>query len=395
MLAHRTEALAAARTRPEWTTWSMPGPKATTTVESTEPISAGSRSRPTSSPASACVWSSSSPTAGRAGARCPRFAIRSRPRSPALVTAAGMRWRQGQRRYLDDFWERADVEIEGDAELQQAVRFALFHTLQSAARTERRAIPAKGLTGPGLRRAHLLGRRGLRSARPHLHRAERCPRRAALAPLHARAGRGPSGGPGSRGRGLSLAHDSRRGVLGLLARRYGRIPHQRRHRRRRHPLPARRRATSEFEREIGLELLVETARLWRSLGHHDARGQFRIDGVTGPDEYSAIADNNVYTNLMAQRNLRARGRRSRAPSRPGPRARTSTPRRAASWRDAADAMLVPYDDELARCILRPRSSPSTRSGTSTGRRSGQVPAAAATSPTTTSIASRSSSRPTW
>jgi Glycosyl hydrolase family 65 central catalytic domain len=60
-----------------------------------------------------------------------------------------------------------------------------------------------------------------------------------------------------------------------------------------------------FERSIGLELLVETARLWGSLGHHDAAGRFRIDGVTGPDEYSAVADNNIYTNLMAQQNLRA------------------------------------------------------------------------------------------
>ena len=50
-----------------------------------------------------------------------------------------------------------------------------------------------------------------------------------------------------------------------------------------------------FEREVGLELLVETARLWCSLGHYDRQGQFRIDGVTSPDEYSAIADNNVYT----------------------------------------------------------------------------------------------------
>ena len=58
-----------------------------------------------------------------------------------------------------------------------------------------------------------------------------------------------------------------------------------------------------FEKEIGLELLVETARLWRSIGYHDNDGRFRIDGVTGPDEYSAIADNNVYTNLMAQQNL--------------------------------------------------------------------------------------------
>jgi alpha,alpha-trehalose phosphorylase len=60
-----------------------------------------------------------------------------------------------------------------------------------------------------------------------------------------------------------------------------------------------------FEREAGVELLVETARLWRSLGHHDAAGRFRINGVTGPDEYRAVADNNVYTNLMAARNLRA------------------------------------------------------------------------------------------
>src|SRR5205814_8618255 len=61
----------------------------------------------------------------------------------------------------------------------------------------------------------------------------------------------------------------------------------------------------EFECDVGIELLVETARLWRSLGHHDGEGRFRIDGVTGPDEYSAIADNNVYTNLTAQKNLRA------------------------------------------------------------------------------------------
>ena len=58
-----------------------------------------------------------------------------------------------------------------------------------------------------------------------------------------------------------------------------------------------------LEREIGVDLLVETARLWMSLGDVDSTGRFRIDGVTGPDEYSAIADNNIYTNLMAQRNL--------------------------------------------------------------------------------------------
>ncbi len=101
----------------------------------------------------------------------------------------------------------------------------------------------------------------------------------------------------------------------------------------------------EFERDFGIELLVATARLWRSLGHHDAHGRFRIDGVTGPDEYSAIADNNVYTNLMAQRNLRGA---ADAVERHPDRARELgiDPEEAAGWRDAADAMLIPYDSEL-------------------------------------------------
>src|SRR5439155_16546505 len=99
----------------------------------------------------------------------------------------------------------------------------------------------------------------------------------------------------------------------------------------------------EFECEAGLELLVETARLWRSLGHHDAEGRFRIDGVTGPDEYSAIADNNVYTNLLAQRNLRvaadAVARHPRHAAELG-----ADLEEAASWRGAAEAMTIPWDD---------------------------------------------------
>src|SRR5207302_8366812 len=54
-----------------------------------------------------------------------------------------------QRRYLDSFWSRSDVELDGDDEVQQGIRFAMFHVLQSSARAEQRAIPAKGLTGPG------------------------------------------------------------------------------------------------------------------------------------------------------------------------------------------------------------------------------------------------------
>jgi alpha,alpha-trehalose phosphorylase len=102
---------------------------------------------------------------------------------------------------------------------------------------------------------------------------------------------------------------------------------------------------SDFEREHGLEMLVETARLWRKLGHHDADGRFRIDGVTGPDEYSAIADNNVYTNLMAQQNLvAAADAASKYMDEAG--ALGVTTEEAAAWRDAAAAMVIPFDERL-------------------------------------------------
>ena len=116
-----------------------------------------------------------------------------------------------------------------------------------------------------------------------------------------------------------------------------------------------------FEREAGVELLVETARLWRSLGHHDAAGQFRIDGVTGPDEYSAIADNNVYTNLMAARNLRAAA--DAVERHPDVAKQLAVDdEEAASWRDAATTMFIPYDESLARPPSSGRLHPTRHMG---------------------------------
>ena len=89
------------------------------------------------------------PTDGLDPARCPRCGIRPTRRSPAPATPAGTVCAAQQRAYLDDFWARADIELDGDPEIQQAVRFSLFHVLQAGARAEGRAIPAKGLTGPG------------------------------------------------------------------------------------------------------------------------------------------------------------------------------------------------------------------------------------------------------
>ena len=260
-------------------------------------------------------------------------AIRDQVGAPRSTAARQTGWDgllAEQRAYLDDFWDARRRRGRGRPELQQAVRFALFHVLQAGARAERRAIPAKGLTGPGYDghafwdtetfvlpvltyTAPAAAADALRWRHSHLD----------LARERARAAR-------PAGRGLPVADDPRRGVLGLLAGGHRRLPHQRRHRRRRRSATrARQRRRGVRARASALELLVETARLWRSLGHHDADGRFRIDGVTGPDEYSAIADNNVYTNLMAQRNLRAAAEAAeRHPDRP--RASASTTRRARS-----------------------------------------------------------------
>ena len=87
------------------------------------------------------------------------------------------------------------------------------------------------------------------------------------------------------------------------------------------------------------------ARLWASLGYHDERGDFRIDGVTGPDEYSALVDNNVYTNLMAQLNLRSAAEASGAPSRGRGASSGVDDGERHEWQRAADAMFVPFDEE--------------------------------------------------
>jgi alpha,alpha-trehalose phosphorylase len=249
-----------------------------------------------------------------------------------------------QRAYLDRFWESADVEVEGDTEVQQAVRFALFHLVQTSARAERRAIPAKGLTGPGYD-GHtfwdsesfvlpVLTYTAHESACDAL-----CWRHETIPMAKARAAQlGLEGAAfpwrtihGEECSGYWPAGTAAFHIGADIAGAVGRAL-----------------ATSAddtFEHQVGLELLVETARLWRSLGHYDLQGNFRIDGVTGPDEYSAFADNNVYTNLMAQQNLRlaadVAGRHADRESDLGFDADE-----VASWSAAADAMYVPYDKDL-------------------------------------------------
>ena len=249
-----------------------------------------------------------------------------------------------QRTYLDDFWERSDVEIDGDAELQQAIRFALFHTLQAGARGEQRAIAAKGLTGPGYDGhtfwdTEMFVLPVLTYTAPHACADALRWRLQTIDLARDRAktlGLKGSAFPWRTIRGEECSSYWPAGTAAFhinadiadAVRRYQAAADD-----------------PDFEREVGTELLVETARLWRSLGHHDAAGNFRIDGATGPDEYSAIADNNVYTNLMAQRNLRAAAdaveRHPRVAAKLG-----VDEEDAASWRDAAADIVIPYDESV-------------------------------------------------
>jgi alpha,alpha-trehalose phosphorylase len=265
----------------------------------------------------------------------------------ALTQARHTGWEgllEGQRAYLDEFWDCADVELDGDTELQQAVRFALFHTLQAGARAEQRAIAAKGLTGPGYD-----GHTFWDTERFVLPVLTYTAPQAAADALRWRHTTLDLARDRAKVLGLDGAAFPWRTIRGQECSAYWPAGTAAFH------IDAdiadavvRYQAATEddsFERDVGLEVLVETARLWRSLGHHDAQGRFRIDGVTGPDEYSAIADNNVYTNLLAQRNLRAAADAvARLPGAAGQFG--ADLEEAAVWRDAARDMVIPWDEAL-------------------------------------------------
>jgi alpha,alpha-trehalose phosphorylase len=278
--------------------------------------------------------------------------LRSRPalRDQAAGALAGARYSgwQGlldaQREYLDKFWDSADVEVEGDPIIQQAVRFGLFHLLQSSARAERRGIPSKGLTGTGYDGHIFWDTEGyvlpvLTYTAPHAaadalrwrastldmakERAAELGLEGAAFPWRTIRGQECSGYWPAGTAAFHINAD-----IAMAFERYRIVT-----------------GDHSLEEECGLEVLVETARLWRSLGHHDRHGVWHIDGVTGPDEYTAIVRDNVFTNLMAAQNLRVAAEAcARHPEQA--RAMGVTTEEAAAWRDAANAAHIPYDEEL-------------------------------------------------
>lgn len=254
---------------------------------------------------------------------------------------------------LSAFWDAAELTIDGDTSAEQALRFNLFHLLQSAGRDGISGTAAKGLTGegyeghyfwdteafmlpvmvctaPDVARAMLHARYlALEPARAHAREMNH--ERGALFPWRTITGgecsaHYPSG---------SAAYHINAAVayaIGLYLD-----------------------ATDDldFMVEAGAEILFETARIWPQIGHFNPRrgGAFCIHEVTGPDEYTALVDNNFYTNRMAQRHLlRAvqvwqRLRRERPGQVDALAARLNLRQSEVDgWQRAADSMFLHYDE---------------------------------------------------
>ncbi|MBO3662357.1 glycoside hydrolase family 65 protein [Microbacterium stercoris] len=265
----------------------------------------------------------------------------------AVIEALGIGWDElvaAQRAYLDEYWACADVLIEGEPRLQQAVRFALFHVCQAAARLESRSIPGKGLTGAGYQghtfwdsetfvlpvltsTAPASAAQALRWRHATLgHARERATQlglKGAVFAWRTIDGQESSGYWPASMIAFHLGADIAAAVRGYV------------------------RATGdeEFEREAGLEILVETARMWVSLGRWDDAGLFHIDGVTGPDEYSAMTDDNTYTNLSAKANLE--GAVDAALRHPDvSEALGVSADEIDDWRRTAEGMTIPFNERL-------------------------------------------------
>lgn len=207
--------------------------------------------------------------------------------------------------YLADFWRRSDVEIQGDPATQQGIRFNIFHLLQAAGRDGTTSIAAKGLTGEGYEGHYFwdsemyvvpfflynnpeISRKLLEYRYHNLDRARERARqmshpKGALFPWRTINGEECSAyfpaGTAQYHINADIAFAIKKYMEGT--------------------------ADIAFLTDYGAEILFETARLWFDLGDFIPKkgNRFCINGVTGPDEYTAIVNNNFYTNLMAGENL--------------------------------------------------------------------------------------------
>ncbi len=260
-----------------------------------------------------------------------------------------------QRSYLDNFWDRTDIQISAEhPRLQQCLRWNLFQLIQASGRADYSGIPAKGLTSqtydghyfwdmemyilpfliytaPHLARNLLRYRYGiLDKAR---ERARAVSQKGALFPW-----RTINGEEASAYYAAGTAQYHINAAIAHAIMKYVQVT-----------------GDGDFMHECGAEMLVETARLWYDLGFFSDRqgGRFCIHGVTGPDEYTTVVNNNTYTNLLARENLRFAADVVEQMQGNNPEhfralvLRTGvTPGEAADWRRAAGQMYDPIDERL-------------------------------------------------
>jgi alpha,alpha-trehalose phosphorylase len=262
--------------------------------------------------------------------------------------------RAQQRAWLDDFWADADIELEGDDEAQQALRWNLFQLAQATGRTQEQGIAAKAVTAGGydghyfwdteVYVAPFLSYTNPEAARKVIRfrwrmldaarrRAAMLSERGALYPWRTINGEEASAYYAA---GTAQYHINAAVVFAL--RRY---------------LDAT--GDIEFLAREGAEMLVETARMWAELGFYSTNGSetFHIHRVTGPDEYTTVVNDNTYTNIMARFNLRYAAATVRFLAQWNAEMFAHVQRSTDldvdeldAWDRAADAMYIPFDDDL-------------------------------------------------
>jgi alpha,alpha-trehalose phosphorylase len=268
-----------------------------------------------------------------------------------------------QEQYMNDFWRRSDVRVRDirkdrtqrtTVEIQQAIRFNLFHILQASARAENAGVPAKGMTGQAYEGHYFWDTEiyvlpFLTYTSPRIARNLLTFRYKMLAQARARARQLGHKGAMFPWRTINGEEASAYYAAGTAAyhinadimyalRKYVQAT-----------------GDEPFLQDCGAEMLVETARLWLDLGFYsDRKGKkFCINGVTGPDEYKTVVNNNAYTNLMARENLRyaaetvASLRTTNPDSYKALAHKTALePSEVEAWKRAAERMYVPYDEQM-------------------------------------------------
>ncbi|MFJ7826569.1 glycoside hydrolase family 65 protein [Psychrobacillus sp. NPDC096623] len=256
-----------------------------------------------------------------------------------------------QKGYLDKFWSTADVKINGDSSLQEGIRFNLFQLLQSVGKDPVSNIAAKGLSGEGYE-GHYFWDTEIYifpvfvMTNPELAKNLLIQRYSILDSARARAKEmGHKKGAlfpwrtitGPESSAFFPAGTAQYHISADIA--YSYIQYYL--------------VTQDdaFLMDNMAELLFETARLWIDTGHMKD-GQFKIDSVTGPDEYTCIVNNNYYTNVMAKHNLLwaakayylLKEKDSKVLSELRDRLQL-TVLEVSEWIDAGEKMYLPYDEK--------------------------------------------------